>query len=113
MEVSSNETIKQAVMADMGISFISSHTVGLELAAGKLVILDVVGLPIVATGMLFICATSAWRRSPPRSARSCWSMGHESSRKRRDFTAGGPRVMREVAGGMKSAFLASIALCAA
>jgi DNA-binding transcriptional LysR family regulator len=47
MEVSSNETIKQAVMADMGISFISSHTVGLELAAGKLIILDVVGLPIV------------------------------------------------------------------
>src|SRR5581483_9853902 len=47
MEVSSNETIKQAVMADMGLSFISSHTVGLELAAGKLVILDVVGLPIV------------------------------------------------------------------
>jgi LysR family transcriptional regulator, low CO2-responsive transcriptional regulator len=47
MEVSSNETIKQSVMANMGISFISSHTVGLELAAGKLVILDVVGLPIV------------------------------------------------------------------
>jgi LysR family transcriptional regulator, low CO2-responsive transcriptional regulator len=47
MEVSSNETIKQAVMANMGISFLSSHTVGLELAAGKLVILDVVGLPIV------------------------------------------------------------------
>ncbi len=47
MEVSSNETIKQAVMADMGISFISAHTVGLELAAGKLVILDVAGLPIV------------------------------------------------------------------
>ena len=47
MEVSSNETIKQAVMADMGLSFISAHTVGLELAAGKLVILDVVGLPIV------------------------------------------------------------------
>jgi LysR family transcriptional regulator, low CO2-responsive transcriptional regulator len=47
MEVSSNETIKQAVMANMGISFLSSHTVGLELAAGKLVILDVVGMPIV------------------------------------------------------------------
>lgn len=47
MEVSSNETIKQAVMANMGISFISAHTVGLELTAGKLVILDVVGLPIV------------------------------------------------------------------
>ena len=47
MEVTSNETIKQAVMADMGISFISSHTVGLELATRKLVILDVVGLPII------------------------------------------------------------------
>jgi len=47
MEVSSNETIKQAVMAGMGISFISSHTIGLELAAGKLAILDVVGLPLV------------------------------------------------------------------
>ena len=47
MEVSSNETIKQAVIAGMGIGFISAHTVGLELAAGKLVCLDVVGLPII------------------------------------------------------------------
>lgn len=47
MEVSSNETIKQAVMAGMGISFISIHTVALELAAGKLVILSVAGLPLV------------------------------------------------------------------
>lgn len=47
MEVSSNETIKQAVMAGMGISFISIHTVGLELAAGKLVTLNVAGLPLV------------------------------------------------------------------
>jgi DNA-binding transcriptional LysR family regulator len=47
MEVSSNETIKQAVMAGMGISFISAHTVGLELDAGKLVILDVTGMPLV------------------------------------------------------------------
>ena len=47
MEVSSNETIKQAVMAGMGISFISIHTVGLELAAGKLVILNVAGLPLI------------------------------------------------------------------
>jgi LysR family transcriptional regulator, low CO2-responsive transcriptional regulator len=47
MEVSSNETIKQAVMAGMGVSFISAHTVGLERAAGKLVVLDVVGMPVV------------------------------------------------------------------
>lgn len=47
MEVSSNETIKQAVMAAMGISFISLHTVGLELQARKLVLLDVIGLPLI------------------------------------------------------------------
>ena len=47
MEVSSNETIKQAVMAGMGLSFISSHTIGLEAEAGKLAVLDVAGLPIV------------------------------------------------------------------
>lgn len=47
MEVSSNETIKQAVMAGMGVSFISMHTVGLELKAGRLVTLNVTGLPIV------------------------------------------------------------------
>jgi len=47
MEVSSNETIKQAVMAGMGLSFISSHTIGLETATGKLAILDVAGLPVV------------------------------------------------------------------
>jgi len=47
MEASSNETIKQAVIAGMGISFISLHTVGLELQTGRLVVLDVAGLPIL------------------------------------------------------------------
>jgi DNA-binding transcriptional LysR family regulator len=47
MEISSNETIKQSVMAGMGLSFLSLHTVGLELAAGRLAVLDVAGLPIV------------------------------------------------------------------
>jgi len=47
MEVGSNETIKQAVMAGMGISFISIHTVALELAPGKLVTLHVTGLPLI------------------------------------------------------------------
>lgn len=46
MEVSSNETIKQAVMAGMGLGFLSIHTVGLELQTGRLVALDVVGLPV-------------------------------------------------------------------
>ncbi len=45
-EMASNETIKQAVMAGMGIGFISAHTVEMELDFQKLVILDVVGTPI-------------------------------------------------------------------
>lgn len=47
MEMPSNETIKQAVMAGMGLSFISLRTVRHELAAGHLVLLDVIGLPLV------------------------------------------------------------------
>ena len=47
MEMSSNETIKQAVMAGMGLSFISAHTIGLEIDAGRLTVLDVVGLPVM------------------------------------------------------------------
>jgi DNA-binding transcriptional LysR family regulator len=47
MEMTSNETIKQAVIADMGLAFVSLHTVTLELAAGQLVLLDVAGLPLM------------------------------------------------------------------
>jgi LysR family transcriptional regulator, low CO2-responsive transcriptional regulator len=47
MEIGSDETIKQTVMAGMGIGFLSSHTVQLELQAKRLVMLDVVGFPIV------------------------------------------------------------------
>ena len=46
MEMPSNETIKQAVMANMGLAFLSLRTVRHELAAGRLVLLDIVGLPI-------------------------------------------------------------------
>lgn len=45
-EMGSNETIKQAVMAGLGIAFISGHTIEQEIELGRLVILDVVGLPI-------------------------------------------------------------------
>ncbi|MCW5654524.1 LysR family transcriptional regulator [Hydrogenophaga sp.] len=47
MEMSSNETIKQAVMAGMGISFLSLHTIGLELEHQLIAVLDVEGTPIV------------------------------------------------------------------
>jgi DNA-binding transcriptional LysR family regulator len=46
LEIGSNETIKQAVMAGLGIAFISAHTVAAEVGDGRLVILDVAGLPI-------------------------------------------------------------------
>jgi len=47
LEMSSNETIKQAVMAGMGIAFLSMHTIGLELRAGRLALLAVSGLPVM------------------------------------------------------------------
>lgn len=45
----SNETIKQAVIAGMGVSLISLHTLQLELRAGELALLDVNGTPIERT----------------------------------------------------------------
>ncbi|PHP66301.1 LysR family transcriptional regulator [Zhengella mangrovi] len=45
-EMDSNETIKQAVMAGLGIAFISGHTIEQEIRAGTLAILDVEDTPI-------------------------------------------------------------------
>lgn len=45
MELSGNETIKQAVMADMGISFLSAHTFQVEIQAGKLAVLHMENMP--------------------------------------------------------------------
>ena len=47
MEMPSNETIKQAVMAGMGMSFLSLRTVRHELASGHIALLDVSGMPLV------------------------------------------------------------------
>lgn len=47
MEIGSDETIKQAVMAGMGVGFLSEHTVQLELQAKRLVTLDVAGFPVI------------------------------------------------------------------
>lgn len=47
LEIRSTETIKQAVMAGMGISFLSAHTIAKELQAGSLCILDVQGFPLM------------------------------------------------------------------
>ncbi|MBK1634505.1 LysR family regulator CbbR [Rhodovulum adriaticum] len=47
MELETNETIKQAVMAGLGIAFISRHTVTDELRLGRLVELQADTLPLV------------------------------------------------------------------
>ncbi|MBK6470608.1 MAG: LysR family transcriptional regulator [Betaproteobacteria bacterium] len=49
MEMSSNETIKQAVIAGLGLSFLSLHTVGLEVKTGLLKVLDIAGAPVMRT----------------------------------------------------------------
>lgn len=47
MEIKSTETIKQAVIAGIGISFLSAHTISLERKAESLAILDVAGFPVM------------------------------------------------------------------
>jgi len=47
MEIKSTETIKQAVIAGMGVSFLSAYTISLELQAGSLTVLDVQGFPLM------------------------------------------------------------------
>jgi LysR family transcriptional regulator, low CO2-responsive transcriptional regulator len=47
MEIRSTETIKQAVMAGMGVTFLSAHTVSRELQAGSLTVLNVQGFPLM------------------------------------------------------------------
>jgi LysR family transcriptional regulator, low CO2-responsive transcriptional regulator len=47
VEIGSNETIKQAVMVGMGVSFLSLHTTSLELATGQLAALKADGMPVM------------------------------------------------------------------
>jgi LysR family transcriptional regulator, low CO2-responsive transcriptional regulator len=66
MEMASNETIKQAVMAGMGVAFISRHTIELELATKRLVLIDVRGLPVMREW--FVVHLAAKRLSPTAQA---------------------------------------------
>ena len=47
MEIKSTETIKQAIIAGIGIGFLSAHTIGQELRSGSLVVLPVQGFPLM------------------------------------------------------------------
>jgi DNA-binding transcriptional LysR family regulator len=52
VEMGTNETIKQAVMAGLGVAVISAHTIVPELEAGRLAILNLAGMPIPRTWYL-------------------------------------------------------------
>jgi LysR family transcriptional regulator, low CO2-responsive transcriptional regulator len=47
IEMSTNEAIKQAVQAGMGLGILSLHTASLELETGRLIVLDVQNFPIL------------------------------------------------------------------
>ncbi len=66
MEIGSNETIKQAVIAGLGIAFISAHTIASEIEDGRLVVLDVVGLPEIR--QWFVVRPAAKRLMPAAGA---------------------------------------------
>jgi DNA-binding transcriptional LysR family regulator len=66
MEIGSNETVKQAVMAGLGLSFISAHTVAAEIEDRRLVLLDVEGLPVVR--QWYVVKLSDKRLSPAAAA---------------------------------------------
>ena len=62
LEIRSTETIKQAVIAGMGVSFLSAHTVSRELQAGSLTVLDVQGFPLMLNWYVVHLRT---KRLPP------------------------------------------------
>jgi DNA-binding transcriptional LysR family regulator len=62
MEMPSNETIKQAVMAGMGLSFLSMRTMRHELAGGYMALVDIQGMPQV--GHWYITHLSQKKLSP-------------------------------------------------
>lgn len=62
MEIRSTETIKQAVIAGMGISFLSAHTIAQEMKAGSLRVLDVEGFPLMLN---WYVVHRRYKRLPP------------------------------------------------
>ena len=108
VEMTSNETIKQAVMAGMGISFISERTIALELATHNIVRLNVAGTPLKRQWYVvhraekrLLPAAEAFRRfllkesgrliDAPQKCGARASAASESSRARPQKVAGRPR----------------------
>jgi len=62
LETASTETLKQAVIAGLGIGFLSAHTIAQELRTRSLVVLDVRGFPCV---MSWYVVHRRHKRLPP------------------------------------------------
>lgn len=62
LEVRSTETIKQAVIAGMGVAFLSGHTVSREVRDGALTVLRVRGFPLMLNWYLVVRRT---KQLPP------------------------------------------------
>jgi DNA-binding transcriptional LysR family regulator len=83
IEMGSNETIKQAVMAGMGLALLSQHTLGLELKHGAIAILDIAGTPIMRTW--HIAHQTEKRHSPVAKAMRDFVLEHGGAFLRSEF----------------------------
>lgn len=78
MELPSNETIKQAVVAGLGVSLLSLHSLGLELQQGLLAVPEVEGLPILRRW--YLVKNHAKTLSPAAEAFRYFILEHAASR---------------------------------
>lgn len=83
-EMSSNANIKNAVMAGMGLAFISAHTIALEHGAGKLALLDVQGMPEIRDWYVVTLKSAALG---PAAQLFCDFVAREGEAFMRDFFA--------------------------
>lgn len=79
----STETIKQAVMAGMGLSLLSLHTLSLELRTGEIAVLDVVGTPIER--VWHIVHMSSKRLSPASEVCRAFLLEHAAEHLAREY----------------------------
>ena len=76
-EIGSNETIKQAVIAGLGLSLISAHTIEAEVASRRVAVLDVTGLPIIR--QWFLVRRANWTPTPVGEAFWAFATTHAAS----------------------------------
>ncbi len=85
MELASNETIKQAVMSGMGISFLSLHSIGMELRNGLIAVPEIEGLPLVRSWQ--VVNTSSKMLSPSAEAFRYFVLEHGEAFLAQEFGA--------------------------